>query len=97
MHAALPTQRRITWWLGAILSALAISLAGAATSQAEPPTPNSCSGTITGGEKEPGSEGTAVRYKFSCNGPITGYQLQTKIPLVGLQSAPLVADKRATP
>ncbi len=42
---------------------------------AEPITPNSCSGSISGGEKEPGSEGTPVHYKFSCNGPITGYQL----------------------
>ncbi len=97
MHAALPTQRRITWCLGAILVALAISLAAASISQAEPPTPNSCSGTITGGEKEAGSEGTAVRYKFSCDGPITGYQIQSRAQFVGLQSAPLVANEKGKP
>jgi hypothetical protein len=46
---------------------------------------------------EPGSEGTAVRYKFSCDGPITGYQLESQIPLVGLEAAPLVTNSKAEP
>lgn len=99
MHVFLSPERRRAWWLGAILSALAISLAAAASSRAEEGDPNAygCSGSIAGGHAEPGSEGTAVRYKFSCNGPITGYQLESQIPLVGLEAAPLVSNDKAEP
>jgi hypothetical protein len=38
-----------------------------------------------------------VAYSFSCNGPITGYQLQSALPLTGFQSAPLVSNAQAQP
>ena len=37
-----------------------------------------------------GNEEQQVAYVFYCNGPITGYQLQSQIPLTGVQSPPLV-------
>jgi hypothetical protein len=93
-------QRRITWWLGAILGALAVSLASAASGHAElgsNPNAYDCSGSIAGGEREAGSEGTPIKYTFTCNGPITGYQLESEIPLGGIQSAPLVENEKGTP
>jgi hypothetical protein len=99
LHASTLSERRIAFWLGAILSALAISLAAAASSRAEEGDPNAyeCSGSIAAGKAEPASEGTPVFYKFSCDGPITGYQLESQIPLVGLEPAPLVANYKAEP
>jgi hypothetical protein len=99
LHAFTFSERRIAWWLGAVLSALAISLAAAASSRAEEGDPNAyeCSGSIAAGQSEPASEGTPVRYKFSCDGPITGYQLESQIPLVGLEAAPLVTNYKAEP
>lgn len=101
MHASQTTQRRrIIWWLGALLGAFAVSLAGAASGHAElssNPNDYDCTGSIAGGEREAGSEGTPVKYSFTCNGPITGYQLESNIPLVGLQSAPLVANEQGKP
>ncbi|MCL2770328.1 MAG: hypothetical protein FWD42_09525, partial [Solirubrobacterales bacterium] len=87
-------------WLAAIAGALLMALTtGAGSSHAEAANPNAyeCLGTIAAGRAEPGSEGTAVRYEFHCNGPISGYQLQSQIPLVGLQAAPLVANAQAQP
>jgi hypothetical protein len=99
LHASRLSGRRIAWWLGVILSALATSLATAASSQAQEGDPNAyeCSGSIGPGRAEPASEGTAVRYKFSCNGPITGYQLESQIPMVGLRASPLVANYKGEP
>ena len=42
------------------------------------PTNYSCSGFITRGAAEQGVSGTQVAYSFSCDGPITGYQLETE-------------------
>jgi hypothetical protein len=98
LQAFQSTQRRIAGRLGATLGVLVISLAGAGAAHAESnPNAYDCSGAIAAGEKEPGSEGTAVRYEFHCNGPLTGYQLESQIPLTGLQSAPLVADEKGKP
>jgi hypothetical protein len=98
LQAFQSTQRRIAGWLGATLGVLVISLAGAGAARAESnPNAYDCSGSIAAGEKEPGSEGTAVRYAFHCSGPITGYQLESQIPLTGLQSAPLVANEKGKP
>lgn len=35
-----------------------------------------------------------MRYTFSCSGPITGYQLESQIPLTGFEGAPLVSNEK---
>ncbi len=51
-----------------------------------------CSGHISIGTPELGSEEQQVRYTFYCNGPITGYQLETNIPVTGFEAAPVVTS-----
>lgn len=61
---------------------------------AEETNPNnySCSGSLSAGKPEVGSEEQQVAYAFHCSGPITGYQLQPQIPVTGVQAAPLVSN-----
>ena len=95
MHALDPAHRKqATWWLVALVG-LTLALAGLAVpavSHAEESNPNNyeCLGSIAPGKPEVGSEEQQVAYVFYCNGPITGYQLQSQIPLTGVQSPPLV-------
>jgi hypothetical protein len=95
LHAINPAHRKqATWWLVALVG-LTLALAGLAVpavSHAEESNPNnySCLGSIAPGKPEVGSEEQQVAYVFYCNGPITGYQLQSQIPLTGVQSPPLV-------
>jgi hypothetical protein len=42
------------------------------------PNDYACSGTLAKGTPESGTPGTQVQYQFSCNGPITGYQIDTE-------------------
>ena len=55
------------------------------SSHAEESNPNNynCLGNIDAGQPEAGSEEQQVNYTFYCDGPITGYQLQTQVPLTG--------------
>jgi len=61
---------------------------------AEETNPNnySCFGSLSAGKPEVGSEEQQVAYAFHCSGPITGYQLQSQIPVTGVQAAPLVSN-----
>jgi hypothetical protein len=99
LHAHESFRGRLACGLVVTLGIWAVVLAGAAASRAEGVNPNGyeCLGSVKAGESEPGSEGTAVRYEFHCNGPITGYQLESQIPLVGLQASPLVANQKGEP
>jgi hypothetical protein len=94
LHAINPAHRKqATWWLVALVGfTLALALAVPAVSHAEESNPNnySCLGSLAPGTPEVGSEEQQVKYVFYCNGPITGYQLQSQIPLTGVQSPPLV-------
>jgi len=95
LHALDPAHRhrKATWWLVALVgSTLALALANPAVGHAEESNPNnySCLGSLAPGTPEVGSEEPQVKYIFYCNGPITGYQLQSQIPLTGIQSPPLV-------
>ncbi len=56
-----------------------------------------CAGHIGAGKAEPGGEGTAVQYEFLCNGQITGYQLQTQLPIAGIEGSPLVTNFQGQP
>jgi hypothetical protein len=62
-----------------------------------PPNNYSCLGQVSAGGPEAGSEEQQVQYEFYCNGPITGYQLQSQIPLTGVEAAPVVVNREAAP
>ncbi|HEY3960307.1 MAG TPA: hypothetical protein VGL68_07345 [Solirubrobacteraceae bacterium] len=100
MHALDPAHRKATWWLVALVGlTLALLLAMPAISHAEEANPNnySCLGGVANGTPEVGSDEQQVKYSFYCNGPITGYQLQSQIPLTGVQSPPLVTATGTLP
>jgi hypothetical protein len=94
LHAIQPAHRKATWWLAAIVGFIALLLATPAISHAEESNPNNynCLGSITAGQPEEGSEEQQVQYKFYCDGPITGYQLQAQIPLTGIAGAPVLTS-----
>ncbi len=98
MYTHQPVHDRASRWLVAILGAIALSLAAVASARAaEAPaegSPNdlNCIGHISIGTPELGSEEHQVRYTFYCNGPITGYQLETNIPITGFEPQPLVTS-----
>ncbi len=95
MHALHTAHRKATWWLVAIVGSLAaLSLALPAIGRAEETNPNnySCFGSLAAGTPEAGSEEQQVAYSFHCNGSITGYQLQSQIPITGVEASPLVSN-----
>jgi hypothetical protein len=96
---ASPIPRRA---LLAALGALVCALVGPAFARAEaiePSNPNNyeCSGSLSAGKAEAGGEETPVKYTFLCNGQITGYQVQTQLPISGIEGAPLVTNYAGTP
>jgi hypothetical protein len=93
LEASQTAHRPTTRWLAAIVGSLALLLALPAISHAEESNPNNynCIGNISAGTPEEGSEEQQVKYTFYCDGPITGYQLQTQVPLNGVQGQPLVS------
>jgi hypothetical protein len=94
-HTAL---RRATRWL-ALLSPMVVLLAIPAYGLAEESNPNNyqCAGHITAGKPEAGSTEPQVAYTIACSGPISGYQLQTQVPITGFESAPLVTNLAGLP
>lgn len=94
MHASRITHRKAKLWLAAIVGAGALSLAVPALSQAEESNPNNynCLGSLAAGQPEAGSEEQQVQYTFYCNGPITGFQVQSQIPVTGVSSPPVVTN-----
>ncbi len=94
MHASRTAHRKAALWLAAIVGTAALSLAAPALSQAEESNPNnySCLGSTGQGLPEPGSEEQQVQYTFYCDGPITGYQVQSQIPVTGVSSPPIVTN-----
>ncbi len=99
MHPIHHAHRKATWWLVAILGCLAMLLARPALGRAEEANPNdlTCNGHVSAGQPEVGSEEQQVAYVFACNGPITGYQLQSQIPLAGFEASPLVTNAENKP
>jgi hypothetical protein len=94
---------RASLWLGAILGSLVLLLAPATAAVADEPgvegSPSTaeCHGHISAGTPELGSSEQQVQYTFFCNGPITGYSLETNVQVTGFQAAPLVTDAKAEP
>jgi hypothetical protein len=78
--------------LVALLSSLALSTVAHAAEGAGDPNDYSCRGGVQAGAPEVGSSEPQVQYTFVCSGPITGYQLQSQIPLTGFEASPLVSD-----
>ena len=94
MHAQIPpTASRPV--VAVALVGFTLALAGTATPavvHAEESNPNNYSASAA---SLPGSPKWAAKnsrwaYAFYCDGPITGYQLQSQIPLTGVQTPPLV-------
>jgi hypothetical protein len=79
------------------MGSLALLLAAPALSQAEESNPNNynCIGSLAAGTPEEGSEDQQVAYSFYCNGPITGYQLESQVPITGSAGAPVVSTLEA--
>lgn len=99
LHTYTHAQRRATMWFVMALGAIVLLLASASAALADEPTeanPNNyqCFGHITAGKPEVGSEEQQVAYSFACNGPITGYQLESNVPVTGFSSAPVVTNEK---
>src|SRR5580693_5568667 len=102
LHTYPRHPHRATLWLGAILGAIVLSLAIASSALAaeeegaKEGSANglNCLGHISTGEAELGSSEQQVRYTFYCNGPITGYSLESNVPLTGYGPKPIVANNK---
>ncbi len=96
MHRPVPLSghRRALLALTAATGTLALLLLLPAVGRAEESNPNNlnCIGSTKAGTPEEGSEEQQVRYSFYCDGPITGYQLQSQIPVTGIQSPPEITS-----
>lgn len=97
MHINPPAQRLTLRLLAAILSVMALSLATAVVSHAEEfsgtdnPNNYQCQGHVEAGQPEiPGEEEHQVKYRFACDGPITGYQLESNDEVTGIGASPAV-------
>jgi hypothetical protein len=99
LHALHSAHRKATWLVAIVGCSVAPPLTVPAIGHAEESNPNnySCLGHLAAGRPEVGSEDQQVQYTFYCNGPITGYQLQSQIPVTGSQSPPLVTNMQAAP
>jgi hypothetical protein len=93
LQASQSAHRRALLWLAAIVGGLAVLLAVPALGRAEESNPNNytCIGKVGAGEAEEGGEEPVVKYSFYCDGPITGYQLESNVPVTGAPSAPLLS------
>ncbi|HEX3509764.1 MAG TPA: hypothetical protein VHT27_01570 [Solirubrobacteraceae bacterium] len=80
--------------LASTLGAASLLLGAPALAQAEESNPNnySCLGSLKAGTPEAGSEEQQVSYSFYCDGPVTGYQLQSQVPVTGISSPPTVTN-----
>jgi hypothetical protein len=83
----------------AVLAGALAGLAAPAPAGAEESNPNNyaCLGQVGAGKAEPGSEEQQVSYSFYCNGPITGYQLQSQVQVTGISSPPTLTTVARAP
>lgn len=94
MHALTTAHRKAALLAAIVGCSVGPPLVAPSIGSAEETNPNnySCSGSLSAGKPEAGSEEQQVAYAFHCSGPITGYQLQSQIPVTGVQAAPLVSN-----
>lgn len=77
-----------------------LALAGVRTTSAladANPSNYDCQGHIEAGTPAPGETDTTVRYRFGCNGPITGYQIQPSLSDTGFDTDTVVFDRYNVP
>jgi hypothetical protein len=102
VHTHRPVHHQTSRWLGAILGSIVLSLAIASSAiaaeeeGAKEGSANglNCLGHISAGEAEPENSEQQVRYTFYCNGPITGYSLESNVPLSGYEPQPIAANDK---
>ncbi len=96
MHATGTAHSQVRLWLLALVGCMALALALPAVGRAEESNANNlaCLGTIAKGEAEEGIL-NPVAYRFYCDGPITGYQLQSQVPVEAIGGSPLVTTLEA--
>lgn len=105
MHRLRLASPKAALWLAATVVALSLPLAAPTLGHAEGIegvanyNSEECSGNIKAGSPENAEieEGTAIQYSFSCNGPITGYQIESQLPIIGSTSAPLATNGNGEP
>ncbi len=92
MHLKETAHRKARLWLLASVGCIALLLAVPAIGHAEESNPNNynCIGSLAKGAPQEGSEEQQVAYSFYCNGPITGYQVQTQVPITSAPEPPNV-------
>jgi hypothetical protein len=90
----LSRRRSLRRWTlpAALLASLALASAAQADEGSGDPNDYACRGGVQPGSPEVGSSEPQVQYTFTCSGPITGYQLQSQVPLTGFAASPLVSD-----
>jgi hypothetical protein len=96
LHATPTAHDKARLWLLALVGCLALALALPAVGRAEESNANnlSCLGSLAKGQVEEGMT-NPVAYDFYCDGPITGYQLQSQVPVEVIGAAPLVSTLEA--
>lgn len=93
---SLAARRQATRCLAALASLLMLSFATAAASHAaefsgiDNPNNYECHGHTQEGTPELGAEEPSVQYQFACDGPITGYQIESQVELTGIEASPIV-------
>lgn len=103
MFTALPKRLVVALLLlvAAGAAAVAFGLGTASQSYADVnPNTYDCRGHVEAGVDEPqfDAEGdTQVRYVFSCNGPILGYQIQSDVPNTGFDTETFGVDQVGVP
>jgi hypothetical protein len=101
LHTQTNAHRQATRWLLAVLGSIAITLVSVPASRAETvednPNNYQCQGHIEAGKPEAGNEEQQVAYTFACDGPITGYQLESSVPVTGFSSNPAVSNFKGEP
>jgi hypothetical protein len=53
-----------------------------------------CTGNVKAGAPELGSTEQQVQYTFECDGPITGFQLETQVPVTGISSPAITVNNK---
>lgn len=94
MHPLTTAHRKAVLLAAIVGCSIGPPLIAPAIVHAEETNPNNytCFGSLSAGKPEAGSEEQQVAYAFHCSGPITGYQLQSQIPVTGVESSPLVSN-----
>lgn len=82
--------------LGALGAAAILLLSNSTPSSADVNLNNlDCRGSVSKGEPSPDDpDATQVKYRFACNGPITGYSLQTNVEVQGLETETFGTDPK---